>query len=544
MKQRIFTIAIIFCLMSLAACSSGANTVEKSTPQPSEQTLPNVISLWIPPFIPSGLLNALKISKNILTDTTEEKADIRLDVGNDYPVSTWVYALVAPFPTVADEVSLKDLQGFWRGDSNVNFPAKRIIMEGGTQAIFTKLWGNPSVSIISSVSVDMLLSTAWQEKTTWAIIPFEQIEPKWKVIRVEGQSPIHKDFNLKTYPLSVPFTFVGKSGIVEKFYDSFGPIAANPIVPSTNRDPNKMTVVAETGVTALVRGTAYLMEQKGITYPAQDIGEILRNADITHISNEVPFWPSCPKPFSNPENDRNMVFCSKPEYIQLLEAVGTDVVELTGDHFRDWGPEPMLYTLDMYDQRGWKYYGGGRNIDDAEKPALFENNGNKIAFLGCNAKLIGYATASATNPGAVHCDLDVMAKKIQEVVQQGYNPIFTFQHIEYYAYKADPVLVKDFHKVAEAGAVIVGGSQAHMPGALEFYRGATLHYGLGNLFFDQYTEGLETRKAFIDMHIFYNNKYINTELITMEFVDMARPRLMTAAEREYLLKDVFFASGW
>jgi poly-gamma-glutamate capsule biosynthesis protein CapA/YwtB (metallophosphatase superfamily) len=239
-----------------------------------------------------------------------------------------------------------------------------------------------------------------------------------------------------------------------------------------------------------------------------------------------------------------MVFCSRPEYIQLLEAVGTDVVELTGDHFRDWGAEPMLYTLNMYDQRGWKYYGGGRNINEAEQPALFEHNGNKIAFLGCNAKPAGYATASATNPGAVHCDLDVMSQKIQEVTKQGYNTLFTFQHIEYYSYKANPALVKDFRRMAEAGAVIVGGSQGHMPQALEFYRGALLHYGLGNLFFDQYSEGLETRKSFIDMHIFYNNHYINTELITLQFVDLARPRLMTLAERQYLLKDVFFASNW
>lgn len=305
-----------------------------------------------------------------------------------------------------------------------------------------------------------------------------------------------------------------------------------------------MTVVAMTGVTAMVRGTAYMMEKYGMTYPAIDIGNILRDADITHISNEIPFWPNCPKPFANAANDQNLVFCSRPDYIQLLDAVGTDVVELTGDHFRDWGAEPMLYTLSMYDQRGWKYYGGGRNLEDGEKPALFENNGNKIAFLGCNAKPKGYATASATSPGAVHCDLDVMSRKIQEVVKQGYLPIFTFQHIEYYKYTADPHLVADFQKVAEAGAVIVSGSQAHQPHALQFYHGALLHYGLGNLFFDQINEGFPSRTAFIDLHVFYNGKYINTELVSILFTDMARSRLMTAGERETLLKDIFFASKW
>jgi poly-gamma-glutamate synthesis protein (capsule biosynthesis protein) len=115
-----------------------------------------------------------------------------------------------------------------------------------------------------------------------------------------------------------------------------------------------------TGVTALVRGTAYIMEASGYTYPAIDIGDILRDADILHISNEIPFAETCPKPFSNKANDTKLIFCSKPEYIQLLEAVGTDVVELTGDHFGDWGPEAMVSTLEMYEDRNWQYYGGGR----------------------------------------------------------------------------------------------------------------------------------------------------------------------------------------
>jgi len=29
----------------------------------------------------------------------------------------------------------------------------------------------------------------------WAVIPFEKIEPKWKVIAIDGQSPIHNDFD-------------------------------------------------------------------------------------------------------------------------------------------------------------------------------------------------------------------------------------------------------------------------------------------------------------------------------------------------------------
>jgi len=63
--------------------------------------------------------------------------------------------------------------------------------------------------------------------------------------------------------------------------------------PVTNRDPSRLTIVAMTGVTALVRATAFTMEQRGVKYPGKDVRDWLRDADITHISNEVPFARDC-----------------------------------------------------------------------------------------------------------------------------------------------------------------------------------------------------------------------------------------------------------
>ena len=63
-----------------------------------------------------------------------------------------------------------------------------------------------------------------------------------------------------------------------------------------------------------------------------------------------------------------MRFCCDPRYIALMEDIGTDVVELTGDHFADYGPQAMLFTLDLYRERGWPYYGGGANLEEARQP--------------------------------------------------------------------------------------------------------------------------------------------------------------------------------
>jgi poly-gamma-glutamate synthesis protein (capsule biosynthesis protein) len=320
-------------------------------------------------------------------------------------------------------------------------------------------------------------------------------------------------------------------------------LLANSNLPTSNRDPSRLTTVAVTGVTALVRATAFAMHRNGITYPARDIGEVLRSADLTHISNEIPFTPNCP--FPNPLQS-DLRFCSRPEYVELLEEIGTDIVELTGDHFGDWGPDAMRYTLDMYEQRDWIYYGGGYDRADARQARLIEHNGNRIAFIGCNGKGGGYATASENQPGAVSCDFDWMQNEITRLVADGYQVIGTFQHFEYYTYAPQPDQVRDFRALAEAGASIVSGSQAHQPQGLEFYKNALIHYGLGNLFFDQYhfCTNNACDDGFIDLHVFYDGEYLGTELITIVFEDYARSRLMNQEERATLLNKVFSASNW
>ncbi len=501
-------------------------------------------SIWLAPYLPSQLTENLNLPEGVLEVSDPSDADLLVDVSADHPLAQWTYVLVAPFNTVADQLSLAELQAFWQGGTTQALPFEKLFMDGSTKSVFEKLWGGASVTNVEVASANALLDIAWSSEKTWAIVPFEELSPHWKVIAVDGQSPVRKDFNADAYGLMVPFSVVGDMDVAVQFVQAYGPGSSLPLLPAANRDADKLTTVLLTGVTALVRGTAYLMETNGMTYPAIDIGDVLRDADILHVSNEIPFTTTCPKPFTNVQNEANLVFCSKPEYIQLLEAIGADVVELTGDHFRDWGADAMLYTLEMYNQRGWQYYGGGANLEDALQPALFEHNGNKIAFIGCNGKTPGYATAAVDNPGALHCDMEVMAKVVKQVVAQGYLPIFTFQHLEYYSYKINENLVDDFEAAAEAGAVIVSGSQAHQPHALAFYKGATLHYGLGNLFFDQYDESFPQRQAFMDRHVFYDGRYISTELLTMMFIDMARPRFMTTDERADLLDSVFSVSEW
>jgi len=550
---------LILCALIFSSCAKPAtpaplNTAYADIPKPERKPeaatsqanptatyiqTPEIINvaIWVPPYLAEMLGGALPEPLRGLFVSDPAVANIWLEVGEQNLVSQWVYALVTPFSSTMQGISSSDLLSSWQGGSLGVYGNQPLLMDQNTYEMFSAAWDPAAGANVQVLAKNELIDYAWAHQPALAIVPFEALEPRWKVLPVDGLSPIHRDFDLGSYRLKIPISLNTPNGSPELIEL----IKSNFAIPPANLDPQKMTILAMTGVTALVRATASTMEKRGMTYPAQDIRDWLRNADITHISNEVPFAADCPYP--NPVQVE-IRFCSGDHTIQLLEDVGTDVVELTGDHFQDWGTEAMFHTLDMYRERGWLYYGGGLNLADGRKALLIEDHANRIAFIGCNEKGGSFAQADETDPGAAACDMDWMAGEISRLKGEGYLVIATFQHHEYYTYTPQPDQQQDFRQMAEAGAVIVSGSQAHQPQGMEFLNGSFIHYGLGNLFFDQYGLCEACRQALIDHHVFYDGRYISTELLPIQFVDYARSRPMTFEEANDLLQVLFLASGW
>ena len=433
-----------------------------------------------------------------------------------------VYVLVAPFPTVTGGITSAELNLAWtQGVVPTAFSGHPLLMDESTLDALTSLWDEPALGLVRTVAADQLLDAAWSDLGSWAIVPFEALEAKWKVLTIDGQSPIRTNFNLEKYPLVVASE-------------------------SSNYDASKLTTVVMTGITALVRATAYTMELKSITYPGENVRELMREADIAHIANHVPFSTGCT--FPKPDQQR-LVFCSDPKYIDLFTDIGTDLVELTGHHFQDYGTKATLETLEIYKAHNIVYFGGGADKADSIKPALFEHHGNKIAFIGCNRlDTGGLPTATETRPGAAPCDYPYLKAEIGSLRAQGYVVIATMHWNQSYGYEPAPQQVKDFRFLADSGASLVLGSQAHYAQTMEFYNDIFIHYGQGNLFFDQMGDqdwmpkGI--RREFIDRYVIYDGKLISIELITAMLEDYSRPRFMTEFERSGFLKEYFNYSGW
>lgn len=498
----------------------------------------NSTKVFLHPGLPYQFLLTLNLDGGQISLVEDEQvADVRIQLGRlgseDVGASSvpWVYALVAPFYTLTDAISSEDLGALWQGIIQQDFPILQILVTPKSHAVMQALFGTPDEEVVEVVTQEELTGYALSDQPFLSLLPFEELDVHWKVLRIDEQAPIDDYFSPETYPLSAE---IWTDGTWEDLGVTW---------PAGNYDQDERTALIMTGVTALTRATAYRMAIHGNPYPGQDVHAWFSSADLLHISNEVAFAQNCPDP--DPFQP-DLIFCSSPERIELLEYISADIIELSGNHVLDYGVPAMNLTLEMYEQRDWAFFAGGWDLADARSPALITHNGNQLAFLGCNPVGPPIAWATESKPGAAPCgDYQWMIDEIQALRAEGYLPIVTLQYFEDYTAYPSPKMEADFLQLATAGAVMVSGSQAHTPKSMVFSDSAFIHYGLGNLFFDQmevyYNDKLMpgTREAFIDRMVFYNGQLISIELLTTMLEDYARPRPMTPIEREALLSRIF-----
>ncbi len=471
---------------------------------------------------------ALDSAKNIFDEvslaTEKSQADIviSLDKQNqDMPFSLF-FVPVTSFYSLAENINWDDFIAYWNGQEGHDL---NLFVDESIRASLETVLGECKINNVEVKKQD--IPGILEEENNFSIIPFDKLSKNYKVLSIGGNSIFSKNLNEGDYPLIAGLNISGENELASKLKQALKGL------PFSNRDESKLLTINMTGVTALVRGTANRMDRHGVLYPGEKIVDILKDADITHISNEIPFVEGCVG-----ARDSDLVFCSKPEYIELLRYVGTDVVELTGNHMNDYGPDEMNNTLDMYDKEGWPYFGGGRNLDDSYKPAIFEIGPNKIAFLGFNFFGPAYDWATEDRPGSAPPNFEDFEKIISEYDKNGYNVIFTFQYVETYNYYPTEQQVIDFRRMRDAGAAIISGSQSHHPMGVELSENGFINYGLGNLFFDQ-MRSLGMRQGIIAKHVFYDNKHINTVLITTMLEDYCQPRPTEGEERNQLLNSIF-----
>ena len=306
-------------------------------------------------------------------------------------------------------------------------------------------------------------------------------------------------------------------------------------------DTTQITWLSITGVTAISRGSGIVADQKGSDFLIDGIRNQFTHTDLLHISNEVSFTATCayvPK---------TMQFCSKCRDFELFNKLGVDIVELTGNHNRDFGNQPFIDTYNWYIENGYKMFGGGRTPAEAAKPLVLEIcNGYQLAFIGfnefcpCNecadepgepgANRWNKARATSTIDSLRRAGVDYIIASVQFGEVDSYQPTETQKNITRY--------------LIDAGADLVYGAQAHQIQQFEFYKGKPIMNGLGNFLFDQIHRIGVRQSCFVHL-IFYKGKLIQLRpVFTMMGTDRqlkpATPDEEKLIRQEVLKKELLY----
>lgn len=424
---------------------------------------------------------------------------------------------------------------YWVRDTANSKEFKEVLMEKEeyefAKEYIQKLW-NVDVRLVESLPLELKKS----EQSIGLVYP-SKITKDLKVLSLNGKDLLKEVDS----PLLLSYTLEGDErapfvlSIIEK---NVGEISSDTL----QRDD--LVKINMTGVTAISRGLAMKIDSSGnYTYPTRDIGKFLADADLTHTSNEASFVEGC-------SVSSGMRFCSKPKYIEILKASGIDIVELTGNHNNDFGAENNRQSIEMYKALGWDYFGGGLNTKDSEKILYKEVKGSKIAFLGYNyydSMLNTMAIAGESRAGANHYSQSKVESDIKEAKENADVVIVTFQFQECYSYPPTdviyPICYKPlsspdqkgvFRSAIDFGADVVVGTQAHQPQTYELYKGGSIFYGLGNLYFDQY-RWIGTRQGLVLSLYILEGELIQTKLTPTIYDRDLIPRVANETDGKLLL---------
>ena len=548
LRKNVRWLLLCGLLLTLLVSSSMEAPLLKAAANASPHLFASPVTVALAPDLPKSyakaFLTVLKRTSSLSTADGAQPLTLvdRLDAANTQvkltalpakgtPLAERFYAVVVPFATVRDDIALAEVKKRWESGD-----AKKLIATEEAAAMLPVLLGAHAEA---TVTTDQLLAKLEATPGAVGLTAFDQLDPRYKVLAVDGINVLDNHLQPARYPLAVALTVEGVNAA------QLAPLLQPLTKPYTNRAANQLTTLVMTGVTAMSRGTAAQMDQRGAVYPAAKISDTLAAADITHVSNEVPFLTDCVT--RNVEN--NLTLCSKPAYWAALEAIGTDIVGLSGNHLNDFGYDGARESIKWYRDHKIPIYGSGLNLDEACAPLFWQHNGNTFAFLAVIAW--GPPNDWATNklPGTCYYydhKQEILAT-VRDLAKKANIVAVELQYEETYNSYPTAKQVTEFRELRNAGADIVSGVQSHVPQAMETYGAqdkggpGAIGYGLGNLFFDQMWSW-DTRTELYERYTIYQGRVLSAEILTGVLENYAQPRWATPQERATLLQSLFDAA--
>lgn len=217
-----------------------------------------------------------------------------------------------------------------------------------------------------------------------------------------------------------------------------------------------------------------------------EILDATNDADLFFLNHEYAISDG-----GEPLNGKYYTFRADPERMDLLKQMGTDLVSLANNHVYDYGEEAMLDTANLLQQADIQYVGGGRNIEEAKRPAFFDISGIRVGFVAAsNAEKMRYTPqAEEDSPGVL------LAYDTAEFNQMIEDASKECDFLIVYIHWGDED-TNDFNDLQQemgrefldSGADIVVGGHPHVLQGMEYVDGKPIVYSMGDFWFNDETK--------------------------------------------------------
>ena len=190
-------------------------------------------------------------------------------------------------------------------------------------------------------------------------------------------------------------------------------------------------------------------------YCFQNCADILSQDDMTLANFEGTLTDA------TAHQDKEFVFGSPPEYVQILQNGSIEAVNLANNHTYDYFDEGLSDTRETLD-------GAGIVWSDQEYSSIYEVNGIKIGMVGL---------AFADNASVIYPQIDALREEGCQII------IASCHWGEERDYEPRNSQIVIAHALIDYGVDIVIGTHAHRLQPIELYNGKYIVYGLSNFVF-------------------------------------------------------------
>ena len=263
--------------------------------------------------------------------------------------------------------------------------------------------------------------------------------------------------------------------------------------------------------------------KNGLEYPFLGLVSLFSQDDLTFVNLEGVLSDSS----SGENTDKNFAFRGPASFAQMLPLGSVEAVNLSNNHFQDYGSGGCKATIQALEKQNVAYAG-------EEYLSVFSLDGGKIGLAGIRGSL------SEEKRRTVQKQIALLREADCQII------IYALHAGQEYAQSHNGLQEEMAHYLIDAGADVVAGHHPHVPQGVEIYKNRLIFYSLGNFVFGGNHDPKETGALVVRLEFTVNEGSLakmHAELHPVLFTGHAKrnifkPALLTGEQAEEVMRKV------